>query len=143
IQSTLSPRPCRHKQQQFVYLRLGLLDNLVSDQVRQSGSPYNVQQWPSSVRAVLRQYCRLSLVVKWVDYFSSSSSLSSAPFSWILSRFFMSSFIIDSSNAPRICVAKMAAFFAPAFPMATVAVGTPPGICTIDRSESKPFNALL
>ena len=39
----------------------------------------------------------------------------------------------------RICVARIAAFFAPALPMASVPTGTPAGICTIDSSESRPF----
>ena len=33
----------------------------------------------------------------------------------------------------------MPAFFAPDFPIATVATGTPPGIWTVERSESRPF----
>jgi len=37
----------------------------------------------------------------------------------------------------------MPAFAAPAVPMATVATGTPFGICTIDSNESSPFKALL
>ena len=32
---------------------------------------------------------------------------------------------------------------APALPMAIVSTGTPPGICTIDSSESMPFSAWL
>ncbi len=37
--------------------------------------------------------------------------------------------------------ANSAAFVAPALPIAKVATGTPPGICTIDSSESSPFRA--
>src|SRR3989338_5607319 len=33
----------------------------------------------------------------------------------------------------------MAEFFAPAFPIAIEATGTPAGICTVDKSESRPF----
>ncbi len=32
---------------------------------------------------------------------------------------------------------------APALPMASVPTGTPPGICTIDSSESRPCSAAL
>src|SRR6185312_12551949 len=38
----------------------------------------------------------------------------------------------------KIRTAKRPAFFAPASPIANVATGTPPGICTIERSESSP-----
>jgi hypothetical protein len=37
--------------------------------------------------------------------------------------------------------ASKPAFFA--LPMATVATGTPPGICTMDNNESSPCNVLL
>jgi len=40
-----------------------------------------------------------------------------------------------------IAAASNAAFFAPGSPMATVATGTPAGICTIDSSESRPLSA--
>ncbi len=43
--------------------------------------------------------------------------------------------------AARIDTANRAALVAPALPMANVATGTPPGICTIDSSESMPFSA--
>ena len=36
--------------------------------------------------------------------------------------------------------ASRPAFTAPAFPIATVATGTPRGICTMERRESTPFN---
>ncbi len=54
---------------------------------------------------------------------------------------------ICSISSVRV-VAKMRtanrpAFFAPAVPIASVATGTPPGICTIERSESSPDRALL
>ena len=39
----------------------------------------------------------------------------------------------------KILTANSAAFFAPAFPTANVAVGTPNGICTIDSRLSRPF----
>ena len=39
--------------------------------------------------------------------------------------------------------ASRAALIAPALPMASVATGTPPGICTIDSSESSPCSAWL
>ncbi len=38
--------------------------------------------------------------------------------------------------------ANSAAFVAPALPMASVATGTPPGICTIESSESSPLSVL-
>ncbi len=41
-----------------------------------------------------------------------------------------------ASPVPIICTARMAAFFAPL--MATVATGTPEGICTMESSESSP-----
>ena len=37
--------------------------------------------------------------------------------------------------------ASNAAFFAPAFPIASVPTGIPPGICAVESSESKPFSA--
>ena len=40
------------------------------------------------------------------------------------------------SDAPIICAAKIPAFFPPS--NATVATGTPPGICNIDKTESQP-----
>ena len=42
-----------------------------------------------------------------------------------------------------ICAANRPAFTAPARPIATVATGTPRGICTIDSRESRPFRAAL
>ena len=39
----------------------------------------------------------------------------------------------------RICTARIAAFSAPALPTATVATGTPAGICTVASSASMPF----
>ncbi len=41
-----------------------------------------------------------------------------------------------------MAVASSAAFAAPAFPMASVPTGTPPGICTMDSNESIPLSAL-
>ena len=41
----------------------------------------------------------------------------------------------------RIATASRPAFFAPGLPIASVATGTPPGICTIDSSESSPCSA--
>ena len=38
--------------------------------------------------------------------------------------------------------AKIAAFFAPALPIAMVPTGTPPGICTVAKSASKPSNGV-
>ena len=43
----------------------------------------------------------------------------------------------------RIATASRPAFLAPALPMASVPTGTPPGICTIDSSESSPCSAAL
>ncbi len=43
----------------------------------------------------------------------------------------------------KIAIAKSAAFFAPAAPIASVPTGIPAGICTIESSESIPDNALL
>ena len=45
------------------------------------------------------------------------------------------------SEAPIICAAKIPAFFAPF--SATVATGTPPGICKIESTESQPSIELL
>ena len=42
-----------------------------------------------------------------------------------------------------ICVAKMAAFFAPAEPSDMAATGTPPGIWSVDRMASSPESGLL
>src|SRR5436190_14323235 len=41
-----------------------------------------------------------------------------------------------------MAVAKRAALIAPALPIAKVPTGTPPGICAIESSESRPCNAL-
>ena len=43
--------------------------------------------------------------------------------------------------AARIAAASSAAFRAPGSPIATVATGTPAGICAIESSESRPFSA--
>src|ERR1051326_3831996 len=45
-----------------------------------------------------------------------------------------------ASDVARIFAAKRPALRP--LPMATVATGTPAGICTIDSRESRPFNAL-
>ncbi len=42
-----------------------------------------------------------------------------------------------------MATARRAAFWAPDLPMARVPTGTPPGICTIESSESIPFRAWL
>src|SRR5207245_3591058 len=42
--------------------------------------------------------------------------------------------------APSMAVAKSAALTAPGLPMASVPTGMPPGICTVDRSESRPLS---
>src|SRR5260370_19803726 len=42
--------------------------------------------------------------------------------------------------APRMAAASKAALIAPAFPIAIVPTGTPPGIWAMERSESKPFS---
>jgi len=39
-----------------------------------------------------------------------------------------------------ICAARIAAFVAPGFPIASVATGMPAGICTMLSSESIPFS---
>src|ERR1700722_12326157 len=44
------------------------------------------------------------------------------------------------SVVARISAAKSAALAAPGFPIASVPTGTPLGICTIESSESIPFN---
>ena len=41
----------------------------------------------------------------------------------------------------RIWAASTPAFVAPGFPIDTVATGTPGGICTVDSSALRPFNA--
>src|SRR5207248_2580512 len=46
--------------------------------------------------------------------------------------------IFESFNASS-AAANKAALIAPALPMAKVATGTPPGICTIESRESIPF----
>src|SRR5262249_20217081 len=48
---------------------------------------------------------------------------------------------ISGCFAPRMAAASSAAFTAPALPIASVPTGTPPGIWTMERSESPPFNA--
>src|SRR5713226_2052931 len=42
---------------------------------------------------------------------------------------------------PRMEAARSAALTAPDLPMASVPTGTPPGICAIESSESRPFRA--
>jgi hypothetical protein len=42
----------------------------------------------------------------------------------------------------RIAAANSAALTAPGLPIAKVATGMPPGICTIDKRLSRPFSAL-
>ena len=44
-------------------------------------------------------------------------------------------------SSATIAAANSAALIAPALPMAKVATGTPPGICTMDSSESMPLSA--
>src|SRR4029077_14118142 len=43
-----------------------------------------------------------------------------------------------SSESARIATARRAAFCAPASPIAKVPTGMPPGICAMDKSESRP-----
>src|SRR5687768_10967931 len=43
----------------------------------------------------------------------------------------------------RMATASKAALVAPAWPMASVPTGMPPGICTMDRSESMPLSVRL
>src|SRR5207302_9163260 len=42
---------------------------------------------------------------------------------------------------PRMEAARRAALTAPDLPMASVPTGTPPGICAMERSESRPLRA--
>src|SRR6267378_797676 len=49
-------------------------------------------------------------------------------------------FRIASSEVARIAPARSAAFFAPASPIASVPTGIPPGICAVERSESRPWS---
>jgi hypothetical protein len=42
--------------------------------------------------------------------------------------------------SPIICAARIPAFVAPGFPIATVATGIPAGICTVASNESSPFS---
>ena len=48
---------------------------------------------------------------------------------------------ISESLRARMDAAKRPAFFAPELPIAKVATGTPPGICTMESSESTPWSA--
>ena len=57
------------------------------------------------------------------------------------SRNFRSASRIAGCFAPKIAAASNAELIAPALPIASVPTGMPPGICAIERSESKPFNA--
>src|SRR5450759_1446977 len=67
-----------------------------------------------------------------------------APFAWAVARRadWKSTILAVSTGSPtaRIRTASRPAF--QALPMATVATGTPAGICTIDRSESMPSRYL-
>ena len=49
--------------------------------------------------------------------------------------------LVSAEAVPTICAAKIPAFFAPF--SATVATGTPPGICRIESIESQPSIELL
>ena len=42
-----------------------------------------------------------------------------------------------------MAIANSAAFVAPALPIANVPTGIPPGICTVESSESSPLRALV
>src|SRR3990172_4319491 len=42
-----------------------------------------------------------------------------------------------------MAAAKSPAFIAPALPIANVATGMPPGICTVESSASRPFRSEL
>ena len=58
---------------------------------------------------------------------------------WVCSFLKFDSFAASfSSDSASIWVAKIAAFFAPAFPIAIEATGTPGGICTVLRRASSP-----
>ena len=65
------------------------------------------------------------------------------PTSAISSRYACSFARSSGRDVARIATASRPALAAPAAPIATVATGTPFGICTIDSSESSPFSAAL
>src|SRR3989344_1355583 len=74
---------------------------------------------------------------------SDGSSVGPSPTESVrFSRHLVSRAASALSSRARIAAAKSAAFFAPASPIAKVATGMPPGICTIERSESNPLRAL-
>ena len=51
--------------------------------------------------------------------------------------------LVRAASSPALATAKSAALVAPAAPIARVPTGTPAGICTMDKSESKPLSARL
>src|SRR3989338_2791494 len=57
-------------------------------------------------------------------------------------RYFSKPSWIFLSDNPKILKASSPAFLAPDFPMATAATGTPGGIWTVDKRESRPFKAV-
>ena len=69
----------------------------------------------------------------WRDW-----SFSITFFDWAARKVRSFSFSLGSDRA-RIWTAKMAAFFAPALPMAIEATGTPGGIWTVERRASMPL----
>ena len=66
--------------------------------------------------------------------FFDFSSTPRASFSLCASSFFT----IEASPKAIICAARIPAFVAPGFPIATVATGIPAGICTVASKESIP-----
>ena len=72
-----------------------------------------------------------------------TSSFPSRAFSRSASRCAASFAARAGSESARTFTAKRPAFVAPAGPIAKVAVGTPPGIWTMERRLSRPESALL
>ena len=70
--------------------------------------------------------------------FLDFSSTPRANFSLCPSSFFA----IEASARAIICAARIPAFVAPGFPIATVATGIPAGICTVANRESIPWSAV-
>src|SRR5262249_21250423 len=72
------------------------------------------------------------------DHPAAGSGVSSTVWVWRARKSSSAALRLGRDRA-RIAVAKRAALTAPALPMAKVATGTPAGIWTIERRESRPL----
>src|SRR5699024_8006404 len=78
---------CHHKRQLFVDQPLELSGNSESDLTRRLDNPYTLRQEPSCAQVGLLRYSQSSVVEESLVYFLSRSSLISATFACICSRY--------------------------------------------------------